>query len=340
MGERSTLGRQWAAPSPVQKSMRPLVWADPQATIGEGARLLHDAEHSCVVVRLPNGLGIVTDHDFRRSIADGSLSREAPLSAICSVPVVTITEHTDAPAALLEMVERGIHHLVVTADTGDPVGIVRVVDLASAEVRDPLRVRRLVRRAQDLDELAAAAAILPTTVLELAEIGTPALRVTGILSALRDLVVQRVVEVTETSVATTSVSWLVLGSSARREALPGSDIDTALAWPTPLGRRAAQLRSDADLVLGGLEHCGLSRCPDGANATELLFSRSVDDWVEATNRWTHDPESESALLLASIVADNRPVTNLELGRSLTQSMLTAARDRNFLSGLLSFSLAV
>ena len=121
---------------------------------------------------------------------------------------------------------------------------------------------------------------------------------------------------------------------------PRSDVDTALAWPTPLSSRAAQLRADAGLVLTGLERCGLSRCPDGANATEPLFSRSVEDWVEATSRWTHHPESESALLLASIVADNRPVTNVDLGRSLTQSMLTSARDRNFLSGLLSFTLAV
>ena len=106
MGERTTLGRQWVAPSPVHRTMRPLVWADRGATIGDGARLLDDPEHSCVLVRLPTGLGIATDHDFRRSIADGSLSREAPLSAICSVPVVTVTEYTDASAALLEMVER------------------------------------------------------------------------------------------------------------------------------------------------------------------------------------------------------------------------------------------
>jgi CBS domain-containing protein len=238
------------------------------------------------------------------------------------------------------MVERGIHHLVVTTETGDPVGFVRIVDLASAEVRDPLLVRRLVRRARGLDDLVRAASILPSTVLELAEIGTPALRVTGILSAVRDLVVQRVVELTATNVPTASVSWMVLGSSARREALPGSDVDTALAWPTQLSGRAAQLRTDAGVVLAGLERCGMSRCPDGANATEPLFSRSVDDWVEATNRWTQHPESESALLLASIVADNRPVTNAALGRSLTESMRTAARDRRFLSGLLSFTLAV
>ena len=340
MGERTTLDGQWVAPSPVGKRMRSLVWADPGATIGEGARLLEGGAHSCVVMRLPAGLAIATDHDFRRSLADESLSREGPLSDICSVPAVTITEHTDAPAALLEMVEHDIHHLVVTDDTGDPVGVVRVVDLASAEIRDPLLVRRLVQGARGLDDLAEAASILPTTVLELAAIGTPALQATGIVSAVRDLVVQRVVELTPTGVPTTSVSWLVLGSSARREALPGSDVDTALAWPTSLDGRAAQLRADADLVLTGLERCGLPRCPDGANATEPLFSRSVEEWGEATRRWVQHPESASALLLASIVADNRPVTSLDLGRTLTESMLAAARDRMFLSALLSFTLAV
>jgi CBS domain-containing protein len=309
------------------------------ATIGEAAGLL-DAEHSSVIVRLPDGLGIATDHDFRTSLADESLSRDAPLSAICSVPVVTVTEHTDASAALLQMVERDIHHLVVTTDTGEPVGVVRLVDLASAEVRDPLLVRRLVRRARGLEDLVEAASIMPNTALELAEVGTPALRVTGILSAVRDLVAQRVVELTSTNVPTTSVSWLVLGSSARREALPGSDIDTALAWPTSLDSSAEGLRADAAMVLSGLERCGLSRCPDGANATEPLFSRSVEDWENATRRWTHHPESESALLLASIVADNRPLTNVEIGHALTRSMLASARDRAFLSALLSFTLSV
>ena len=340
MEERTTLGGRWAGASPVRRSMRPPVWADPGATIGEAALLLDGADHSCVLVRLPGGLGIATDHDFRASLADASLSREAPLSAICSVPVVTVNEHTDAPAALVEMVERGVHHLVVTTDTGHPVGVVRVVDLASAEVRDPLLVRRSVTRARSLGDLREAAALVPQTILEMDAIGIPALRVSGMLSTVRDLIVQRVVELSPTVVPTSRMSWLVLGSLARREALPHSDVDTALAWPTGLDSSAPQLRADAELVLEGMESCGLSRCPDGANSTEPLFSRSVDDWEEATHRWTRHPESESALLLASIVADNRPLTHVELGSALTQSMLGSTRHRTFLNALLTFTLAV
>ena len=70
MDERTTLGGKWAAAPPVRGRMRPLVWADPRATIGEAAQLLERADESCVLVRLPAGLGIATDHDFRTALAD------------------------------------------------------------------------------------------------------------------------------------------------------------------------------------------------------------------------------------------------------------------------------
>jgi CBS domain-containing protein len=320
--------------------MRPIVWAEAAATIGDAARLLDGDDHSCVLVRLPEGLGIATDHDFRRSLADAALARESPIGAICSAPIATVTEDTEASTAFLEMIERGIHHLVVTTDLGDPVGVVRVVDLASAEVRDPLLVRRAVQVAKTMQDLREASSMLPRTAVELAEIGTPALQVVGLLSAVRDVIVRRVVELARVDGRPADPSWLVLGSLARREALPHSDVDTAMVWPTASSDRSDQLLEDAEVVLTAVEYCGLSRCPDGANATEPLFARSVDGWSEATALWTRHPESSSAMLLASIVADNRPLTNVELGRALTQSMLSSARDRSFLDALLHFTLAV
>ena len=340
MAERMSFGGQWAASPRVRRTMRPIVWVEATATIGDAARLLDSAEHSCVLTKLPDGLGIATDHDFRRSVADASLSRESPIGAICSAPVATVTEDTEAATAFLEMIERGIHHLVVTTDTGDPVGVVRVVDLASAEVRDPLLVRRLVLGAATLEDLKAASSMLPGTARELAEIGTPALQVAGLLTAVRDLIVQRVVEMVPVDGRLDGTSWLVLGSLARREALLHSDVDTALAWPTESDDRSEQFREGAGVVLTALERCGLPRCPDGANATEPLFARSVDGWSEATARWTRQPDSNGALLLASIVADNRPLTHVDLGRALTRSMLSSARDRRFLDALLHFTLAV
>jgi CBS domain-containing protein len=340
MADRTAVDGDWAASAPVHRSMRPIVWAEAGTTIGEAARLLDGDDHSCVLARLSAGLGIATDHDFRRSLTDDSLGREAPVATICSTPVVTVAENSEASTAFLEMIERGIHHLVVTTDLGDPVGVVRVVDLASAEVRDPLFVRRAVQRATTLAELREACSTLPLTAVELTEIGTPPLQVAGLLSAVRDVVVRRAVELTPTDDSAAEPSWLVLGSLARREALPGSDVDTAMVWPTSSDDRADELRAHAEAVLTAVEQCGLARCPDGANATEPLFARSVDGWSEATARWTRSPDSSGAMLLTSIVADNRPLTHVDLGRAVTESMLGSVRNATFLDALLHFTLAV
>ena len=77
------------------------------------------------------------------------------------------------------MVESGYHHLVVTGAGEKPVGILRVVDLASAEVRNPLVIRRAVDDAATVDDLAAAAALLPSTWLELYDTGVSVMHIAG-----------------------------------------------------------------------------------------------------------------------------------------------------------------
>ena len=201
-------------------------------------------------------------------------------------------------------------------------------------------VRRSVQRARSLDELRQAASVLPSTVLELAEMGTPALRVSGLLSAVRDLVVQRAVELTPTSVSTTDVSWLVLGSSARREALPGSDVDTALAWPGPLssqrGTAPGRCRPGADGP-GAVRPSQVSgRCQRDRTALQPFGGGVGGD---------HPPVDPASGVgerpAARLDRGGQPARDhVELGRALTESMLASARDRRFLSGLLSFTLAV
>ena len=87
-------------------------------------------------------------------------------------------------------------------------------------------------------------------------------------------------------------AWLLLGSIARREPLPRSDVDTALVWedlpdgPDPAGK----LRSWAGRVLDNMERCGLPRCAEGANATNPIFSKSKSAFTETATSWISNPD--------------------------------------------------
>jgi CBS domain-containing protein len=323
--------------------MRPIVWCAPDATASAAASAMTDAGQSCALIQRGEQFGIVTDSDFRAGLATGTLTTHTPVAGLASFPAATIGADTLVGDAFLRMVESGYHHLVVTGPGEKPIGILRVVDLASAEVRNPLVIRRAVDDAANLDDLAAAAALLPSTWLELYDTGVSVMHIAALLSAVIDAVMLRLIDLTDIGedAVPNRTSWLLLGSVARREPLPRSDVDTALVWDDhPDAAPAGKLQQWAGRVLDNMERCGLSRCAEGANATNPLFARSKSAFIDTATSWITNPTQTNALLLSSIIADSRPITDVPLGRAVSDAMLTTTRSRDYLSRLLRFTISV
>jgi CBS domain-containing protein len=330
---------------PIRDRMRPPTWCRAETSIRDAARAMTEANQSCVVFPAPDGFGILTDSDCRRRVATGEVPVDAPVTAIATSPARTVDAGTTTSAAFLEMVTHGVHHLVVVEPDGRGVGIARVFDLSSSEVRDPLRIRSAIDRARTMDELAAASALLGPTAVELTDSGVPALRVSALVGAMVEAVLDRCISFepafTDES-AGYDASWLVLGSLARGEPLPQSDVDTALVWRPVTGSSDGDPRpllDAAELVIERVERCGLRRCPDGANASNPLFNRSQAAWLAAAQHWIARPDSAGATLLSAVVADSRPVTGLQLGRSLLGSVESLNTNKPFLQRMLDEALA-
>jgi CBS domain-containing protein len=322
--------------------MRPVVWCAEAESIRDAADRIGAAGTSCALVRTAAGLGIVTDHDFRHRVATGQIGIDAPVAELATVPTLTIDEDATQAAGLLRMVEHGVHHLVVTDQSGGPAGVVRVVDLARAEVRDPLRGRSAIEEAGSIEELARAARLLPTTLVELSDDGVAAAHIGAVQAAVVDAIIRRVLELhSSPTLGEVRHSWVLLGSMARREPLPLSDVDTALVWADPPESApdpAAGIRAAAWEILRELRACGLTLCANGANAHSPVFSRSRSGWIAAARGWQHDPTQENALLLSAMVADSRPITDPALGRALTDRIRSHTRTTQFIRALLDEAL--
>ena len=329
------------ATAPVSAYARVLVWCDAGDRIADVALRMGEARQSCAAVRCRDGLGIVTDSDFRRHVGTGRVSAEAPVRDIATVPVVTITDNATIAEAFLRMIEHDVHHLPVVDSQGTPSGVVRVVDMASVEVRDPLLIRSAVEHAADVPALASAARMLPSTAVALADAGVPALPLAALLATVRDAIMRRLISIDAGIDSTgTQCSWMVLGSTARSEPFPGSDLDTAVAWADEPGTPGGfdYVQAVAARLLDDMERCGLHRCPEGANATDRLFNRSVTEWKAAAGRWIGRPTGSGTALLVSIIADSRPLTGPALGRSVTDALAVTARSFDFIEGVLHLAL--
>ncbi len=327
---------------PVGALMRPVVRCDAAEPVAVVARRIGEAAHSCALVKSADGIGIVTDRDFRERVATGEISPQAPVGDLATLPILTVTEDFSQTAAFARMVDRGVHHLVVMGRFNQAVGVVRVVDFAAADIRSPLMIRNAVETADTLPALIGACRLLPPTVVELAETGVPGLQIGNLLAAVVDAVIRKLLDLQGVADSPPAQSWIVLGSMARREPLPLSDVDTAILWADTADDETtgALVRERAEAVLTDLERCGLKRCAEGANATNPLFSRSHARWSEVAGRWITHPDAQSALLLSSIALDSRPLTELPLGRTLTDVMRRSARSAEFLHAFMLEALAV
>jgi CBS domain-containing protein len=287
-------------------------------TIREAARRMTDRGVSAVVVRMASSFGIMTDRDLRRRVIGAGLSPDAPVSAVMTAPAYTVTGDRLASDVLLDMLERNVHHIPVLSAAGEVLGVVDDGDLVAAEGRTPLLLRRAIALAGSQAELAAAAAGLDPMIIALHDARATAEHLTAVRSVVVDALIRRLAElaVGDAGPPPAPFTWFALGSLARREAVPSSDVDSALAWDPADAAAAGYARGVAQAVAEGLQACGLPADTHGASAASPVFARSLGSWRRAARSLAEDPTQDKALILVSVLADSRPVWSSDGGAGM------------------------
>jgi CBS domain-containing protein len=314
---RAAAGPERAPPvDPVQRRVTTLIRTPPLLCsagepIHEAAKRMTAEGASAVLVQAGETLGIVTDRDLRSRVIAVGTSPDAPLATIMTAPAYTVRADVLGGDVLLDMLERGIHHIPVLSAAGEVLGVVDVDDLIAAEARKPFLLRRAIDLANSTTDLASAAAALSPMIIALHDARVAAEQIAAIRSVVLDALTRRLIElaVTEVGAPPAAFTWFALGSLARREAVPSSDVDSALAWADEgAGREvAAYVAQVARAVDDGLKACGVQPDAHGTSAANPLFARSLAAWRAAARDLSENPTREKALILVSILTDSRPL---------------------------------
>jgi CBS domain-containing protein len=333
------------AHQPVGSLIRtPPVVCTPSTPIQEAAQRMSDAGAGSVVVELGDGgLGIVTDRDLRRRVIAAGRGGSEPVSSVMSSPAYTSPPDRLGGEVLLDMLDRGIRHLPIVSGSGRVLGVVEDLDLITVQTRSSFYLRRLIARAESVDELVAAAADLRPMVIALHEARVRAINAMAIYSVVVDLLTRRLLElaVAAANRPTPSFAWLALGSQARREAGPSSDVDSAIVWfgGVPDEQVRPYLHAIGKTVAADLERCGFPCDTHGASASELMFVRSLESWQRAARSWIEDPNQEKALILTSVLVDSRPVWGVHTGQPVADTFRIAPSSPALLRMLARFALS-
>ncbi|WP_072802057.1 putative nucleotidyltransferase substrate binding domain-containing protein [Rhodococcoides yunnanense] len=303
----------------------PAVVVDPDTGVRDVVRTMTDRRSSCALVSLLGGrYGIFTDRDLREKVVAAGIDIDTPVRAVMTSPAETVTPDRLAATVLVDMLERGLRHMPVVSVRGEVLGVIEDSELHAASTRRSFVLRRSIAVASTETELASAAHRIPDLAVDLFRGGTEATAVSAILSVVIDSVVRRALELAWSAnpeVPRSDVAWLTLGSVARREAMPSSDVDSALSWsdrlPDPADGDRTRDTASMDLARAVhliLEKCGLPADSNGAVASSPRFARSATQWRSAAAHWLSNPfgdrgnpTGDSGLIMSSLLVDGRVV---------------------------------
>lgn len=320
----------------------PAVFTPVGTTVRDAVRHMTEQGSSYVLIPLRGSRhGIFTDRDLRIRVVAAGIGVDTPIEQVMTSPAETVTADRLAGTVLMDMLERGLRHMPVVSNRGEVLGVVEDSDLHAASTRRSFVVRRAVASASTPAELADAGRLVPRLVVDLFQGGTDAMAVSAILSVVVDSIVRRAVEIEWTArpdVPRDHFAWITLGSVARREAMPSSDVDSALSWadatadPDMRGKSNAVPRTRDEALMDlaarvhvSLDGAGLPSDTNGAVASSPRFARSAGQWERAAAHWLSNPFGErgkagtsghsagstpaedSGLIMSSLMIDGRVV---------------------------------
>jgi CBS domain-containing protein len=262
-----------------------------------------------------------------------------------TAPAFTVSGDRPGSEVLLDMLDRGIRHFPVTSATGRVIGIIEDHDLVAIDSRSSFHLRRAVARASTFDELVVTSSKLRPAVVAMTRGGMAALDVMSVFSVVADAITRRSLDlaVAQTGEPPTRFTWLALGSQARREAVPSSDLDSAIAWfgdddsdEPSIAKYFGDVATTATEIL---VRCGFRPDEHRASASDPLFVRSLSSWQQAARSFLDDPAQKKALVLVSVLVDSRAVWGVETEPLVAETFRLARAYPTLLRLLAQFALS-
>jgi CBS domain-containing protein len=110
----------------------PLLSVDPETTIADVARQMRTGDSDSVAVMSEGRLvGIITERDLVRAIADGVDPQQARADVVMTADPATVDADEDVAVVAVKMMKLGVRHLPVVNKAGKPVGLVSARNLVA-----------------------------------------------------------------------------------------------------------------------------------------------------------------------------------------------------------------
>jgi len=279
------------------------ITATQDAIVKDIAQMMTDKMIGSVIIKNGNlPIGIVTDKDLRSKIATGQFQITTTASKIMTSPVITVPEDLSLAEAQLYMLKYNVDYLCVTVDGSDRSevrGVISENDLVVAQANNPGVLIKEVKRAQTPKDLKRIREKLTELIQTSIHKDIPLSHIMNISGEINTAISRRAIDlaILEMGSPPARFAWLSIGSQGRKEQLLLTDQDNILVFEDVVQEKYRDVKDYflrlARRTVSTLEKVGYMTSPDGAVASNIIWCKSLTDWIKQYNMWINTPGENS-----------------------------------------------
>lgn len=267
------------------------------------AQLMTDNLTDSVLIAANNfPIGIITDTDLRSKIVTGRFPITIAVDKVMSAPVITVAENVSLAEAQLLLLKNNVSHLCVTADGSDKSeikGIISQYDLIVAQSSNPGVLIKEIKRSQSPKDLRYVREKLSELIRTSIVKNIPLSHINNIASEINLALIRRSIELAILDLGSPPArfAWLSIGSQGRKEQLLLTDQDSILVFEDVTAEKYRDIKDYflklAKRATAIIEKTGYGYCPNGHMASNMLWCKSVSEWVKQYESWMNAPGERS-----------------------------------------------
>jgi CBS domain-containing protein len=247
-------------------------------------------------------IGIVTDTDFRSKIANGRFPLNSEINKIMSSPVVTVPESISVAEAQLLLLKYNVSHLCVTKDGSDKSSISGVIsehDVVVAQSNNPGVLIKQIKKALTPKELKQVREKLTELIQSSIAKNIPIPHVFNISGEINFAIIKRAIEIAILDLGSPPARfcWISIGSQARKEQLLLTDQDSILVFEDVAEEKYRDVKDYfiklAKRTTNILEKTGFQYCINNHMASNMIWCKSLTEWIKQYNNWMKTPGDQS-----------------------------------------------
>ncbi|MFN3471343.1 MAG: putative nucleotidyltransferase substrate binding domain-containing protein [Aquificaceae bacterium] len=313
-------------------NLRPLLIMEGSQRVEEAIKEMVSKDSTYVLVKLPEGLGIITERDvLKKVLAKGLRPEEVKLKDVATFPLVWIESKSTLYDAMVLMARHGIRKLLIKKD-GEPVGVLEDRDLIAYESKNAVLLIKEIDKAKTVEDLRYLHKLVMEQALDLVFSGTDPERLGEYISELNDRFMKRAVYMAINQLGEEPIvpfSIMVLGSEGRREQSLKTDQDNALIYedyplldfdPKDYFERFSKVYIEVLLKVG------FPPCPGNVMLSNPFWRRSLKEWKAAVKDWIEKPKSENLLNIAIFFDFRNVFGDQTLAEDLFKHILEALKE--------------